>query len=250
MDFHQFDHQFCEATLYPVEYANAISSLFITFIGLNGMRQGHSTIIFFHSTLAINGVTSCFYHFYNSIGWGLMDRMSMILIAIASFQLFFIPIGRMINQHPFSIVLGKAINLFAVFYFAALMTAAGLHQEAVFNFLFGLFLMLLPCIMYAITQNQKHLKVPVRIVKLGIDGIKYIAGSAVFWILTEHFCSMDYIKYFYGHVWWHIGISYGGYLLSLTPAYILLYSHLNVQLRYDNFGLPYLSYYRSIEGLV
>ena len=39
IDFYSFDHNFCESTIYSLdphpEYLNAISSLFITFIGFN-----------------------------------------------------------------------------------------------------------------------------------------------------------------------------------------------------------------------
>jgi len=249
MNFHQFDHQFCEANLYEVEYANTISSLFITFIGLNGMRQGHSTVTFLYAALAVNGVTSAMYHYYNTIGWGLMDRMSMILIAHASFILFLNPIGKILTYEKMekhSINIGKGIHLFAVLYFTSLMTAAGLHHESFFNLLFGVFLFFLPCMMYYLAKHQKKLKLPVRLVAQGKKGIVYIAFSGIFWILTENLCSsVFFVKYLYGHVWWHLGVSYGGYLLSLIPAYIFLQQHLNVQLRYDNFGIPYLSYYRS-----
>ena len=249
MNFHQFDHQFCEATLYEVEYANTVSSLFITFIGLNGIRHGHFTVTFLYAVLAVNGVTSAFYHYYNTIGWGLMDRMSMILIAHASYSTFHILIGKILifeNMETHSINIGKGMHLFAVLYFTSLMTAAGLHHETLFNFLFAVFLCILPCMMYYVTKHQKNLQLPGKLVAQGKKGIIFIAFSGIFWILTENLCSsIFFVKYLYGHVWWHLGVSYGGYLLSLIPAYIYLQHHLNVQQRYDNLGIPYLSYYRS-----
>ena len=252
MDFHQFDHQFCEATVYPdrIEYANTLSSLFITFIGLNGMRHGHSIVVFLYSALAVNGISSALYHFYNTIGWGLMDRMTMILIAYASFLLFLIPIGKILNLNlklkNYSSTIGKGLYLLAVMYFTSLMTAAGLHQETLFDVLFGLFLTTLPCMIYYTTKHQKSLKLPEQLVKLSNRGIKCIIFSGIFWIITEKLCStFFFVKYLYGHVWWHLGVSYGGYLLSLIPLYIFLQQHLNVRLLYDNFGIPYLSYYRS-----
>ena len=94
IDFNNFDHNFCEASIYSSgnnpEYMNSLSSLFITFIGINGLFKKYNllNIILLYSTLVVNGITSLFYHYYNTIGWGLMDRMSMILIAISSVNLF------------------------------------------------------------------------------------------------------------------------------------------------------------------
>jgi hypothetical protein len=41
-------------------------------------------------------------------------------------------------------------------------------------------------------------------------------------------------------VWWHIFVSYGGYLVSIVPRYILLQKTDEIEIKYDVFGLPYL----------
>ena len=86
IDFNLFDHNFCEASVYSTiqhpEYLNAISSLFITFVGLNGMRKPHITIILSltYACLSVNGILSFMYHYYNSIGYGLLDLTLRILL--------------------------------------------------------------------------------------------------------------------------------------------------------------------------
>ena len=236
MDFNEFDHTFCEAEIYGREYVNAVSSLFITFIGANGLRKptGYPAAGVY-AAMIMNGVTSFFYHGWNTIGWGLMDRMSMVLIAISSISLFL----RFLTGSRKMAILWHII---AVFYATCLLTAAGLHYETAFNILFGLFLVFLAGAVYLISKNAIRLKLPYRIVSYAERGILYIAASGFFWIITENLCfHVPWLKYLYGHVWWHIFVSYGGYLISLTPVY--LSQRRDNAISYDEFGLPFLDPY-------
>ena len=250
IDFYSFDHNFCESLIYSIghhpEYLNSISSLFITFIGLNALTK--PCINFFlqilFSALAINGITSCYYHWFNNIGWGLLDRMSMILIAMGSTYLFISHIDKFIKLDKWKNIklLTSGIHLLVCGYFTTLFTIAGLHMESLFNILFGLFLASLTVYMWLVNKHQHNLKIPQQIVKFGWDGIKYIALSGTFWIITENLCKhIWFIKYFFGHVFWHIFVSYGGYLLSLVPNYLTLKDETeNIYIQYDMFGLPYI----------
>jgi hypothetical protein len=246
IDFNRFDHNFCESTIYSTgphpEYLNAVSSLFITFIGLNALRKPDNDFFLqlLYSALAVNGITSCVYHWVNNIGWGLLDRMSMIIIAMSSIYLFMLRINKIIIQDKWkhSKLLMSGIHLLVCGYFTTLFTIAGLHMESVFNVLFGLFLASLVVFMWLVNKHidknkakhkAKHidngnLKITDQIVKFGWDGIKYIALSGTFWIVTENLCSyIWFIKYLFGHVMWHVFVSYGGYLLSMVPKYLTLY---------------------------
>jgi hypothetical protein len=244
--FNQFDHNFCESTLYAEgrhpEYFNALSSLFITFIGLNAMRKPHLTIFFYmmYSCLAVNGVLSLMYHYQNSIGYGLLDRMSMVLLGFSTSYICYTSIRKLTN---FSFYANILIHLSIVSYYSFLLTVAGLHNEIVFNALFTAFLGSIALYMYAIKMyifyNEIH--IDQQVLSLGWKGVRYIFTSAIFWILTEGLCShISFIKYLFGHVWWHIFVSYGGYLVSIVPRYILLQKTDEIEIKYDVFGLPYL----------
>lgn len=236
IDFYSFDHNFCESTIYSngphPEYLNAVSSLFITFIGLNALTKPDSDFFLqlLYSALAINGITSCVYHWYNNIGWGLLDRMSMIIIAMTSTYLFMKHLDKIIKYDKWNNVklLMNGIHLLVCGYFTILFTIAGLHMESVFNVLFGLFLASLVVYMWLVKKHQHNLDIPCQIVKFGWDGIKYITLSGTFWIVTENLCShIWFIKYLFGHVMWHVFVSYGGYLLSMVPKYLTLVDELN-----------------------
>ena len=128
--FNTFDHNFCESTIYSndphPEYFNAISSLFITFIGLNGLSKPNLSILLkmVYASLFVNGIASCLYHYYNSIGFGILDRMSMILIAYTSMYLLI---------EPICIVYKNCLHIFLSLYFTLILTFTGLHNEFVFN---------------------------------------------------------------------------------------------------------------------
>ena len=256
INFNTYDHNFCESTIYSSdphpEYINALSSLFISWIGYKGLTNPYNTLNtqFLYSSLFVNGITSCFYHYYNNIGWGLLDRMSMILIALSSTFLF------IQNMHKFLIFdkwgnyekITKTIYVSVILYFTVLFTIAGLHWEIIFNILFGLFLISLIIYMVLIDKHQDNLNIPYYIVNIGWKGIYYISVSGLFWIITEIGCShLHMFKYLFGHVWWHIFVSYGGYLVSLISIYLHLeqnnINHYDIVIKKDNSFLPYVDYY-------
>lgn len=257
IDFNTYDHNFCESTIYSSgphpEYLNAISSLFISYVGYKGLTNSYNTYItnMLYSSLLINGITSCFYHYYNTIGWGLLDRMSMILIAMSSTSLFIQHIHHFLifdKWQKYENII-KIINVVVMSYFTLLFTIAGLHWEATFNILFGLFLSSLIIYMYLIDKHHSNLEIPYHLVDIGWQGVQYIGLSGFLWIITETFCSKIYIlKYLFGHVWWHIFVSYGGYLISLIPVYLhlkdnLIHNKVNIDIFYSPLGIPYIDYY-------
>ena len=268
IDFNLFDHNFCEATLYSTgqhpEYLNAISSLFITFVGLNGMRKPHLTFLLslVYACLSVNGVLSFLYHYYNSIGYGLLDRMSMVLLALNTTYMF---VQSLKNEH--SIILSNTRNILLhvtiISYYSMLLTVAGLHKEILFNIMFALFLGSIVYYMYKIhllsnntvsssaePNNLKFIallnKIPLKIHNIGWKGVRYIVYSGIFWLSTEALCyQFSFIKYLFGHVWWHVFVSYGGYMVSIVPHYIHMVKYQDdmiVYVCYDIFGFPYLDY--------
>jgi hypothetical protein len=192
--------------------------------------------------LVVNGITSCLYHWFNSIGFGLLDRMSMIIIAMTSTTIILSCLKLRSGSTDFA----------SVVYFTGMFTLAGLHMEGEFNILFSGFLMGILYTVYHLRQNCRQLQVPDGIVDIAIRGAKCIILSGLFWILTENLCfNLAFIKFLFGHVWWHIGVSYGGYLLTIVPTFIFLKQHGGlVELKYNALGMPYLIRYRSKSGEV
>lgn len=257
ISFNQFDHNFCESTIYSAEsshpeYFNALSSLFITFIGLNAMHKPHLTIFLYmmYACLAVNGILSFLYHYHNSIGFGLLDRMSMVLLGFSTSYVCYTSIKKLTH---FSFYANILVHLSIVSYYSFLLTVAGLHDEFVFNALFTAFLGSIAVYMYAIKMYilYNEIYIDQRIMLMGWKGVRCIFASAIFWIVTEGLCShLSFIKYLFGHVWWHIFVSYGGYLVSIVPRYILLHKNEEivecVDIKYDAFGLPYLDFEKPI----
>lgn len=241
INFNAFDHNFCESTIYSngahPEYLNSLSSLYITFIGLNGLFKPKLSILLkmVYSSLTINGLASCLYHYYNSIGFGILDRMSMILIAYTSMYLLI---------EPICFGYKNCLNILLALYFTLILTFTGLHNELAFNILFAGFLLSLIFFINLINA-------PTHIILIGKLGIKYILCSCIFWLCTEALCAkIGFIKYLFGHVFWHIFVSYGGYLISLVPHYVYLDKKYNnkVIIKKDIFGLTYLDIYNLISS--
>ena len=268
INFNNYDHNFCESSIYSnnkhPEYINALSSLFITFIGINALvkqlvyrERGYELNSFLHSilysALIVNGITSSLYHYYNNIGWGLMDRISMIIIAMSSVILFQSIINSILILEKYKniIIINNIINIIITSYFTILFTIAGLHMESLFNIMFSFFLIFLVFIVYIINTHFIMLEIPYQLVILSNRGILYVTISGIFWIITELLCNkFTFIKYLFGHVWWHIFVSYGGYLISLIPLYVYMKQNnykIKINIVYDNFNIPYLIFYRVNE---
>lgn len=218
-----YDHSFCEVELYEnkysPEYCNAITALFISYIGYFGIRTTiqptNDNIFGLYFALIINGISSCFYHITHTIGWGLIDRFSMILIALYCFQIFV----SVFQYLKISSNICRVIHSMSMLYITALATVCGLHQEELFNTLFGGFLVsivLFLIIVYRLTM------IPHRIMCYAIKGTLLLSISGLSWIVTETNCTKySIIPYLFGHSIWHINVALGGYYISLLPVYIL-----------------------------
>jgi hypothetical protein len=235
LNFTAFDHNFCESRIYATdgpEYFNALSSLFITLTGVYGLTRQNTLL---YTAFIMNGLTSCGYHWYHTLGWGILDRMSMILIAFSCVTLADIPcLLRVKEGQPWH---GKMYNLLVMTYFTAILTVTALHWEATFNALFAVFLVSLIGYVYYMTVHQETFRIPHNILVLATRGVKLITLSGLFWIVTENFCGIVFVKYMFGHVWWHLFVSYGGYLISLLPLYLCSKS----SLKYECYGLPFFT---------
>ena len=182
-----------------------------------------------------------------------MDRISMIIIAMSSVILFQSIINSILILEKYKniIIINNIINIIITSYFTILFTIAGLHMESLFNIMFSFFLIFLVFMVYIINTHFIMLEIPYQLVILSNRGILYVTISGIFWIITELLCNkFTFIKYLFGHVWWHIFVSYGGYLISLIPLYVYMKQNnykIKINIVYDNFNIPYLIFYRVNE---
>ena len=238
INFDTFDHSFCESTVFSNgrEYINCSTALFISFVGWFGlvMNPPEDNTVFLYHTLVINGITSALYHYTHYIGWGLMDRYSMILIAVYCFKIFFtvFDIVRVRNYH--------FIKFLSVLYLTCIQTVTGLHQETHFNNMFGGVLISIVVFLFKV-RNSSYSICPA-LLTLAFKGMFLIKIGGILWILTENFCKTTGItKYLFGHGFWHICVALGGYYISLLPVYIKHKERMTeLRIKYK-LSLPYLS---------
>ncbi len=238
IDASAYDHSFCEVELYEnkysPEYCNAITALFISYIGYFGIRTTlrpiNNSIFGLYFALIINGISSCFYHITHTIGWGLLDRFSMILIALYCFQIFV----SVFQQLQISSTICHILHSISILYVVALATVCGLHQEELFNTLFGGFLVSI--VLFLIVVYRRTI-ISRCIIAYGIKGILLLSISGSSWIATEIHCrKYTILPYLFGHSIWHMSVALGGYYITLLPVYIL--SHKSVDIIQTRQYLP------------
>ncbi len=242
INFYAKDHPFCEYYIYNniPEYFNSFSSLFISFVGIFGLIYNNyvNQVNYLYVSLIINGITSFMYHWTNNIGWGLMDRFSMILFPLYTFHI----INKIMNKFNFDKLTHYTYKFITLFYITSLLTITGLHNEELFNIFFGIYLFNLFLYVFYVEFIDKKLNVDKKILKLAWKGIGYILFSGIAWILTESFChDVWFFKYLMGHTFWHYFVSFGGYYISLLPVSIIKNKR---KIRYI-MKIPYLDEYES-----
>ena len=214
IDFNSKDPRghFCEATMfYNHEYLNSFSSLFITISGIYGFIKNKSEeqdheIYLVYSSLIINGIASFAYHWTNFIGWGLIDRITLILIAYPSMIIIIRETSFLYNVKQY---ISKISSLCVQIYFTTFIILCAIQYDDLFNIFFGIYFLYLSIFVVLI----KHKKISI---KNGVIGISCIIFGSIFWILTEQFCEeIVFIKYLYGHTIWHILVSVGAYFLTI-----------------------------------
>ena len=249
INFYTKDHPFCEYYIYnnpdkmatnTPEYFNSFSSLFISFIGLFGLIYNNyvTEVNYLYISLIVNGLTSFMYHWTNNIGWGLMDRFSMILFPLYTFHI----INKIMRKFNLRKTPHFIYKFFTTLYVTVLFTITGLHNEEFFNMTFGIYLLNLLFILLYVSFIDKKINIEPKILNIGWKGIGYIIISGIAWILTEIYCHDIWIfKYLMGHTFWHYFVSLGGYYISLIPVSIIKNKR---KIRYM-MKIPYLDEYES-----
>jgi hypothetical protein len=227
VSFNHTDFSFCEGKVQggPPEYINALSSIIMSMIGLYGLivnKHNNLYVKLIHSGIIMNGIGSCGFHYTNYMGWGMIDRSSMIVLAIGSILGMTRKIFHKQNIGFESVYLSLA-SVFMAVYFTSMMTTVAMSWENFFDILFALFLVgvvvSMLCFIYIIHVDlyERHPK-PFNMAFRGV-GLMVIAG--IIWILTEMFCEeLPIMGYIHGHAFWHLFVAYGAYLITSMVLFV------------------------------
>jgi hypothetical protein len=212
--FYKKEEGFCESQLYTPEYINSVTSLSISYFGYYGLKynnHNNTNAYLLYSILIINGIMSFLYHWTNYLGFGYLDRLTMVLIMYPS-------LTSCINEISYLYNYNKKYLLFAgQTYITTILIFTTFNNKNIFNFLFGIFLLSITYFMILI--NRKRFNIDYRLSQLinnGVIGILLIYFAIISWLITEILCDYFwFLKYSQGHALWHIFIGFGGYLISL-----------------------------------
>lgn len=219
--WHTHLHYFCEHYTFhqPHEYTNSFSSLAITAAGLFGLlANGSDVVLPSHiagplTLLVLNGFASFWFHWTNEFGPGMLDQGSMVLAVwcglMPVLQRVFRPLYARVAQLAASALAVGTIAVMTIVeydtYFSGLFAALGLSLAG------GL---------YTIYRRER-LIASQRLLDTFKQGLASALGVSVVWFTTELPCKEHpWLGYFFGHVFWHVGISWGVVWLLQALLYL------------------------------
>ena len=248
MRFDDIDHGFCESHGYNLphpEIINYYTSFFISFIGLLGLylnflNHNHSQMInLINCLIVVNGLGAAGFHYTQQKGWSVIDELSMMMALILgtsySFSLL-LKYKIKSNYYKLRMLLDIILNCIFSFYLIFFYTITLFVESRKYFpiiFFFPSISLLVPVYFfknYYIINNKKE-------IFLLNYSLKCCLYSFFLWLFTEIFCDkIPFLKYFPGHGIWHIGFSYGMFLLI---QFLLHFSNIVVFKRYDVIELQY-----------
>lgn len=220
---------FCEGYLYGrPEYVNSFTSLFMTFLGLYmlfGNKYINSVTRLFASSLAITGIGSFGLHYWGTFFWGRMDTFPMIitsyLIMFLSYNVIF---HRIFHTELYVYRFLSGLLSFAVmacvFFTIAGRTTSGIEISLYTYFLFPQFLTAISLFLHVFVVSTE-LVTTTKCKQYGVTGVLSLVVSGLCWVLTEPYCEQHtWVRYVFGHAIWHLGVSYGAFLLATVLVYM------------------------------
>jgi len=237
MKFSDIDHGFCESvgqTLPYPEIYNSYSSLFISLVGLVGLfisleYKRIYNIKIIYGILVVNGIGSFYYHYTQQMGWAVVDELSMMISIILGAHTLYLMI---VNSKNLPILYGvKKTYIHNHYFYKGLLTLISSFY-LIFSYTLSIFsdtrylfpvlfaipaFLLIPGLIYIYSKyyGEQRLYNPRGEGRgLFLGGMSLSLISATIWIISENLCiHYHWIKYLHAHVMWHIGISYGMFLL-------------------------------------
>jgi len=232
------------------EWANTISCLPIVFFGIWGMVKGRHWAPFpmmMHAILALVGIGSALYHLTLYFGFGLLDTFPMtLLMGFASVTLLNevahekITRGRKFALAAFALIAGAYMLVGLV---------SAVFSPLVFRNVFSIpFVLVVGITIWFYIDAANLLPGSVQTRDNAKNLIRRIwistSVSVVCWKIDVLVCPhWVNIVYFFGHVWWHIGIGYAGLCAISLTSYLMAnnYGH-SATIRYVGKVLPVIEY--------
>jgi hypothetical protein len=250
MYFTDIDHGFCESMgeelPYP-EITNFYSSFFISFIGLIGLYLNFSSKLksklvgMIYGLFFINGIGAAGFHYNQQKGWGVIDELSMMIaVSLGSLYLYimlFKTVKIRYNNYLINIIFSILCVGYLIFGFSLSLFD---DTRDYFPIIFTVpTLSLLPPLYYI---NNKYYNDDVSNASLMLKkGVSFSLVTAIIWGVSENLCiHYSFIKYLYLHSVWHVGFSYGMFLICEFCCHFQMYLIYNKKFKIRfYYGIPF-----------
>lgn len=241
---------FCEsAVVPPPEYVNSFSAIAITMFGLFGVfmsRYNSIPIRLISASLIFNGISSFVFHWTLFRAWGILDAISMLfpvylgvylILDVILYRKFYVEYSSRLTssdgspkgRRKYEII----SSLFAIFVVTMLNFSVTIKQFEQYDSLFSV-LFVIPELLILIgvfviryyshkhlTQEYPGFKFAFRKMYVGVI-VSLLSGAA--WFSTELICEQHpWVRFFFAHAIWHVGMSFGMYNLLMFLIFIHLY---------------------------
>lgn len=249
---------FCEDLLHIPEYASVITAVFISLMAFYQFTWDHPVeIIRFTNILFFaNGVTSAINHYTASAIFSFLDNATMylplfIMVGLVTNKFLAQPRGKLL-QCVKDDYYWRFMLRFLVWIIIVTLLVILLFNDWTLEPLFGVFVAIFAVILLFLVAIgiyvertdavMRYLKenycshdplsnIP-HYVEVANDQARryFIVGiivsfiCAAIWLISEPICTQskdgEWLKYVFGHSWWHIGMSYGLSLVILYMCYM------------------------------
>lgn len=260
MRFDDIDHGFCESHGYELphpEIINYYTSFFISFIGLLGLylnflNHNHSQMMnLINCLIIVNGIGAAGFHYTQQKGWSVIDELSMtIALVLGTSYSYSLLLKYKIKKEYYKyrmildIILNCIFSFYLIFCYTITLFVESRHYFPLIFFCPSISL-LIPIYFFRNYYIKKNKKEVILINK----GIKSCFISFLIWFSIEMLCDyIPFIQYIPGHGLWHIGFSYGMFLLL---QFMLHFSNIIIFKRYDviefKYCIPFIKYSININ---
>jgi hypothetical protein len=250
------------------EIVNCVSSLFIIYIGFIGLFFNKNVNINYrlvYTMILINGFSSFAYHWTLHYGWKLFDEYSMLLGVYLATLLYYnnllyilkrenhikeLSINIMCIISSIYLILGLVLNtisnlftilfaipliflLFNIYYFRKVMYNHSSTFRDIDNVPILSLCEPINVPLYAPSFVSSNLREGENwkdyIFRILNKGVFCCIFSAIIWIITETLCyKFEILRYLQGHAIWHIGMSYGMYLIIQHMIHLITHHKKNL----------------------
>lgn len=250
MYFTDIDHGFCESMgeqlPYP-ELTNFYSSFFISFIGLIGLYLNFTSnlkskiIAMTYGLFFINGIGAAGFHYTQQKGWGVIDELSMMIaVSLGSLYLYIMVFKTeniKYNNYVLNIIFSISCVAYLIFGYSLSLFD---DTRDFFPIIFTIpTVSLLPPLYFIDTHYYKNDTTGAS--NMMKKGVYLCIITAIIWGFSENLCfHYHFIKNLYLHSVWHIGFSYGMFLICEYCCHFQLYLRFNKKYKIVFFyGIPF-----------